>query len=136
MKASLGNLDFWDTFGGAAVLMLASPGAALRDGRSRRCSSATAPRCRSRPPCGASSIGLVGAIAAIVRMLERPEHATGLCAGAWLGLAGALLILIGAWHRDARRTPLAASPGRTRAAAAARSAFALCVDCAACDRPR
>ena len=42
-------------------------------------------------------LGLIGAIAALVRVLERPDHASGLCAGAWLGLAGALLILIGSW---------------------------------------
>jgi hypothetical protein len=32
-----------------------------------------------------------------VRLLERPDHATGLCAGPWLALAGALAILAGAW---------------------------------------
>jgi hypothetical protein len=95
-ESSLGNLDFWDTFGGAAVLMLASLSAALAmvaaalvEGDSPAVAVPTA--------VWSLVIALAGAIAAIVRVLERPEHATGLCAGAWLGLAGALLILIGSW---------------------------------------
>ena len=43
-------------------------------------------------------LGLAGLIAAVVRVLERPDHATGLCAGPWLALAGALAILAGAWR--------------------------------------
>ena len=47
---------------------------------------------------------LTGLIAAIVRVIERPDHATSVCIGVWLGLAGALAILIGAWQalRDER----------------------------------
>ena len=37
-------------------------------------------------------------IAALVRVLERPDHATSLCGGAWLALAGAVAILLGAWQ--------------------------------------
>lgn len=49
-------------------------------------------------------IGLAAVIAAIVRLLERPQHATAVCAGAWVALAGALAILLGAWQsmRDER----------------------------------
>jgi hypothetical protein len=48
--------------------------------------------------------GLIGAIAAIVRVLERPHGATALCAGAWLALTGTILILAGSWQslRDER----------------------------------
>jgi hypothetical protein len=42
-------------------------------------------------------VGLIGGIAALVRVLERPDHATSLCAGAWLALAGAIAIPLGAW---------------------------------------
>jgi phosphate/sulfate permease len=42
-------------------------------------------------------LGFVGVIAALVRVLERPEHATALCAGAWLALVGAVAILVGCW---------------------------------------
>ena len=49
-------------------------------------------------------LGLVAVIAAVVRVLERPEHASSLCAGAWLALVGAVAILVGAWQalRDER----------------------------------
>jgi uncharacterized membrane protein HdeD (DUF308 family) len=49
-------------------------------------------------------LGLVAAIAAVVRLLERPDHATAPAAGAWLALGGALAILAGAWQalRDER----------------------------------
>ena len=45
-----------------------------------------------------------GTIAAVVRVLERPHNASSLCAGAWLALAGAVLILLGSWlsMRDER----------------------------------
>ena len=43
-------------------------------------------------------LGVAGLIAALVRVLERPDHATGLCAGPWLALAGALAMLAGAWR--------------------------------------
>jgi len=48
--------------------------------------------------------GLAGLIAALVRALERPDGATALCAGAWLGLAGTILIFAGSWQamRDER----------------------------------
>ena len=41
-----------------------------------------------------------------MRVLERPDHATSLCGGAWLALAGTMLILGGAWQsmRDERRS--------------------------------
>jgi hypothetical protein len=37
-------------------------------------------------------------------LLERPQGATSLCAGAWVALVGALLILVGSWEsmRDER----------------------------------
>ena len=49
-------------------------------------------------------LGRIGVIAALVRLLERPDHASSLCAGAWLALAGAVAILLGAWQsmRDER----------------------------------
>jgi hypothetical protein len=48
--------------------------------------------------------GILGLLAAVVRLLERPDGATRLCAGAWLAFAGALLILLGSWEsmRDER----------------------------------
>ncbi len=48
--------------------------------------------------------GIAGLVAAIVRVLERPDHASGLAAGAWLALAGSVAILVGSWQamRDER----------------------------------
>jgi len=47
---------------------------------------------------------LAGLICALVRIAERPHHATGLAAGSWLQLAGAALLLVGCWQgmRDER----------------------------------
>jgi hypothetical protein len=54
-------------------------------------------------------------VAAIVRVLERPQHTTALCAGAWLALAAAVAILAGGWlalrdERTSRYEPGAPDP--------------------------
>ena len=95
-ETSGANLDFWDTFGGAAVLMLAALAAA-----SAMVVAALLERDSPALPISTAvwsvTLCLPGAIAALVRVLERPDHASGLCAGAWLGLAGAVLMLVGSW---------------------------------------
>jgi hypothetical protein len=100
-----GNLDVWQTFGPGAVLLLLEALVALG-----AVLSALAERTSALPVFAAVwsvPLGLLGLIAAIVRLLERPDRASGLCAGAWLALAGALLALAGAWQtlRD-EHTPL------------------------------
>jgi hypothetical protein len=97
-----GNLTAWNTFGPAVVLLLATLCAALA-----MIVSAVTERSTALPVSTAIwcvLLGLIGVIAAIVRVLERPEHSTALCLGAWLGLAGAIAILAGAWQviRDER----------------------------------
>jgi hypothetical protein len=110
----VGNLDIWDTFGGAAALLLA----ALAGGLAVVVAALTE---RESPGLPVSSavwcvlVGTVGSIAALVRVLERPDGASGLCAGAWLGLAGALAIAIGAWltlrdERPSRYPPARPEP--------------------------
>ncbi len=113
-ESPAGNLSFWDTFGPAAVLMLAALCAAvamvlsaLFEGESAALPISTA--------VWSVVLGLIGAIAALVRVLERPHGASALCAGAWLGLAGALLILIGSWivigdERPSRYRPATPEP--------------------------
>lgn len=96
------RLDAWDTFGGAAALLLVAVCAALA-----MVVSALAERSAAVPVASAIfcvALGPVGVIAAIVRVLERPDHATGLRAGSWLALAGTTAILAGAWEalRDER----------------------------------
>jgi hypothetical protein len=108
-----GTLTIWDTFGPAAALLLAATAAGL-------CMFATTLTERSTAlpvvaTVWAIPLGLAGVISAIVRLLERPNHATAVCSGAWLALAGTLAILGGAWQaiRDERRssyTPASPAP--------------------------
>jgi hypothetical protein len=110
---STGTLTIWDTFGPAAALLLAATAAGL-------ClfAATLTERSTALPVVAtvwAIPLGLAGVISAIVRLLERPDHATALCAGAWLALAGTLAILAGAWQaiRDERRskyTPATPAP--------------------------
>jgi peptidoglycan/LPS O-acetylase OafA/YrhL len=97
-----GSLDAWATFGVAvALLMLAAAGALVL------VLATVTERTTAIPVAAAvwsTLFGLIGTVAAVVRLLERPHHATALCAGAWLGLAGALAVLAGSWQslRDER----------------------------------
>ncbi len=97
-----GNLTAWNTFGPSVVLLLAATAAALA-----LVLSTITERSTALPVAAAvwsTLFGIVAVIAAIVRVLERPEHATSVCVGAWLALAGAILILAGSWQslRDER----------------------------------
>ncbi len=99
---AFGNLSAWDTFGPAVVLLIAAAAAALA-----LVVSTITERSTALPVAAAvwsTLLGGIAVIAAIVRVLERPDHATSLCVGAWLALAGAILMLIGSWQamRDER----------------------------------
>ena len=101
-EGSLGKLDAWDTFGASIILLTAAACAALA-----LVVSALTERTTALPvSLGVWGVllGLAAVIAAVVRLLDRPEHTTKLCAGPWLALAGAVLILAGAWEslRDER----------------------------------
>ncbi|HTU79023.1 MAG TPA: hypothetical protein VMF09_09715 [Solirubrobacteraceae bacterium] len=101
-EAPVGNLDAWNTFGPGIVLLLAAASAALA-----MVLSALAERSPALPVSTAVwcvLLGLLALIAAIVRVLERPDHASQVCVGAWLALAGSIAILLGAWQalRDER----------------------------------
>jgi hypothetical protein len=101
---SSGTLDAWDTFGAGVVLLIVGAASALWLFFVTLTERSTA----LSVVAGVWSVplGIAALISAIVRVLERPDHATGLCAGAWLALAGALLIVAGAWQaiRDERRS--------------------------------
>jgi hypothetical protein len=91
-----GTLDAWDTFGaGVALVLLATVAGvvlflvALTE---RRAVNSVVVEVATIP------IALAGLVAAIVRVLERPNGATSVCIGAWLALAGAIAILLGAWQ--------------------------------------
>jgi hypothetical protein len=101
-ESPTGLLDAWDTFGPAVALLLAATCAALA-----LVVSTVTERSTALPVSTAVwsvLLGLIAVVAAVVRVLERPDHATSLCAGAWLALAGAVAILAGAWQslRDER----------------------------------
>jgi hypothetical protein len=95
-QSPTGNLDAWDTFGPAVALLIIAAIAALV-----LVIGSLTERSTAVPVAAAVwsvPFGLAGVIAALVRVLERPDHATALAAGAWLALAGALAILLGGWQ--------------------------------------
>jgi cytochrome c oxidase assembly factor CtaG len=94
-QRATGTLDAWDTFGPAVALLLAAAVAACVLVVSNLMERTTA------VPVAAAVwtflFGLVAIVAAVIRLLERPDRATGVCSGAWLAVAGAVLIFLGAW---------------------------------------
>jgi uncharacterized membrane protein len=97
-----GNLSAWDTFGVAVVLLMLAALVALV-----LVLATITERSTALPVAAAvwsTLFGVVGVLAAVVRLLERPHHASALCAGAWLAFVGALLIAAGSWQsmRDER----------------------------------
>jgi hypothetical protein len=113
-EAPIGNLDAWNTFGPAIVLLLAAVSAALA-----MVIAALSERSTALPVSTAVwsvLLGLLATIAALVRVLERPDHASEVCVGAWLALAGAVLILVGAWLalRDERPSLYGPAQSTTR----------------------
>ncbi|HEX7609420.1 MAG TPA: hypothetical protein VF380_01995 [Solirubrobacteraceae bacterium] len=94
-ESPIGQLDAWDTFGPGIVLILAALCASLAMVVSALTERSTALPVATAVWC--VLLGLIAVIAAVVRVLERPDHASSLCAGAWLALVGSALILIGAW---------------------------------------
>jgi hypothetical protein len=97
-----GKLGAWSTFGPAVVLLMLAAVAALA-----LLLATIAERSTALPVANAVwsvLFGLLAVVAALVRVFERPDHATMLCAGAWLALVGAVAIFLGSWQsiRDER----------------------------------
>ncbi len=97
-----GSVSAWSTFGPTVVILIIS--AVL--GLVMVLAAITA---RSSAIPVASVVwsvigGLAAVVCALVRVLERPDHASGTAVGGWLALAGALAILVGSWQamRDER----------------------------------
>jgi uncharacterized membrane protein HdeD (DUF308 family) len=86
-----GQLNAWNSFGPAVVLLLiallAGVAVVLSALTERSAALPVAVDVWSVP------LGLIGLIAALVRLLERPQHSSSLCAGPWFALAGAWLSL-------------------------------------------
>jgi hypothetical protein len=109
-ESPIGTLDAWDTFGPTIVLLLAAVCAALA-----MVISAVTERSPALPVSTAVwcvPLGLFAVIAAVVRVLERPDHASALCIGPWLALAGAVAILVGAWLALRDERPMLYRPAR------------------------
>jgi uncharacterized membrane protein HdeD (DUF308 family) len=90
-----GKLSAWSTFGPAVVLLILATIAALV-----LFFATLAERSPGLPvAAGVWSVlfALIAVLAAIVRVLERPDHASTLCVGAWLALVGAVAMLAGSW---------------------------------------
>lgn len=108
-----GNLSAWATFGPAVVLLMLATLAGLA-----LVVAAVTERSTAVPVAAAvwsTVFGIVGVVAAVVRLLERPHHAGALCAGPWLAFAGTLLIFAGSWQsmrdeRSSRYPPAAPKP--------------------------
>jgi uncharacterized membrane protein HdeD (DUF308 family) len=99
---SQGKLSAWATFGPAVALLILAAAGALA------LALATVTERSTALPVAAAVwstlFGALAVVAAVVRLLERPDHSTELCAGAWLALVGALAVLVGSWQsmRDER----------------------------------
>lgn len=93
---SEGKLSAWSTFGPAVVLLMLAALAALVLVLTTLTERSTA----LPVAAGVWSVlfSLLGVIAAIVRVFERPHDAFSLCAGTWVALAGAVLMLVGSWQ--------------------------------------
>lgn len=101
-ESAAGKLSAWDTFGPAVVLLIAAAAAALA-----LFISALTERSPALPVAvevWSTLLAIAAVVAAVVRVLERPQGATRLCAGAWVALAGSVLMLVGSWQamRDER----------------------------------
>jgi hypothetical protein len=108
-----GDLDAWDTFGPTIVLLLIAVtlGVLLAI-------ATVGERSTALPVALAvwsTLFGLIGVICAVIRLLERPQGATNLCAGTWLAALGAVGILVGSWlslrdERPSMYKPVAPKP--------------------------
>jgi hypothetical protein len=92
---SEGKLSAWSTFGPALVLLMlaAIVGLVL-------VFATLTERSTALPVAAAvwsTLFGLIAVIAAIARLLERPQGSFSLCAGAWVAFGGAVLIALGSW---------------------------------------
>jgi hypothetical protein len=94
-ESPVGRLDAWDTFGPAVVLIITAACAALAMVVSALTERSTALPVSMAVWC--VPLGLFAVIAAVVRVLERPDNASAVCWGSWLSLIGAAAILVGAW---------------------------------------
>jgi hypothetical protein len=90
-----GNLDAWSSFTVIEVplALTAAAGIALFWVTLTRAS----PAIPVATGVWSSLIGLIGTLCVVLRLLKLPSGSFDTCFGAWLGLGGAVLVLVGAW---------------------------------------
>jgi vacuolar-type H+-ATPase subunit I/STV1 len=113
-ETAAGTLGAWDTFGPSVVLLMAAAAASLA-----LVVSALVERSPALPVSiviWCTLLGIAAVIAALVRVFERPDDATRVCAGVWLALAGSVAMLAGALQamRDERTSLYRPTPPRPR----------------------
>jgi hypothetical protein len=107
---SSGNLDAWRAFDVIDVLLglAALAGLALF--------WLTLTRASPAMPVAAgvwcTLLGLIATLCVVFRLVDHPAGAFDRCVGVWIGLAGALLVLIGAWLAINDERPFRRSPTR------------------------
>ncbi len=106
----IGDLDAWDTFGPAVALQIAALFAALAMIISAMTERSTALPVASTVWC--VPVSLIAVLASVARVVERPDHATSVAAGAWLALVGSCLVLMGAWLSMRDERPSLYEPAR------------------------
>jgi hypothetical protein len=96
------SLGAWATFGAALAIMIVA--AVLAVALALALLTERSPAIPMALVVWSTWAGIAAIVCAIVRVLERPDHATSVAAGGWLGLAGAVAILLGSWQamRDER----------------------------------
>ncbi len=89
-----GNLDAWSSF--TVIDFLIAPAALGGLGLTWAAVTRTSPALPVALAVWTTLLGLVAGICIGLRLLFRPAGAFDTCVGAWLGLAGALLVLVAA----------------------------------------
>jgi hypothetical protein len=108
-----GNLDAWDAFTLIDILLALT--AVAGGGLFWVTLTRPSPAVPVAIGVWTTLLGLISTIFVGLRLFDHPAGSSGACIGVWLGLAGALLVLVGAWlglnhERPSRRSP--ATPAR------------------------
>jgi hypothetical protein len=105
-----GNLDAWSAFTVIDIVLGLTAVAGL--GLFWVTLTRAAPAIPVAAAVWTSLLGLIATLCVVVRLIAHPAGSFDTCFGGWVGLAGVLLVLIGAWtavndERPFRNTPTA-----------------------------
>jgi hypothetical protein len=107
-----GNLDAWSAFTAVDIVLGLTALAGL--GLFWVTLTRAAPAIPVATGVGTSLLGLIATLCVGVRLVDHPAGSFDTCVGVWIGLAGTLLVLVGAWtglndERPFRKTPTPAA---------------------------